>query len=229
MFLDFMLIVREEKEWKNIDKYINRLIASENAMIAGEILQYLEPEERILSFRLELLQNNDNTTKSNMIITRLRELHKKKSLEFSAYVCDHTLNNESLKVLFEVKTRLADIQIKYNRHLSNPIIVESLQKLQDGITLLNRSRKLCMNLSQVSESIGPLQNMIKQMPPQALEVFENMAKQMPNIDVNNIINDDTIQNQFKTVIPLFVELPIKLLLNEIITLWNVGITFSDIF
>ncbi|MDR2970937.1 MAG: hypothetical protein LBU83_03275 [Bacteroidales bacterium] len=223
-FLSLIPIIREEKEWKNIGKYVNRMIASESTMITGELLNYLESEESITCFMLELSQNSDNKTKSGMIITRLRELQKKEKIELSAYAYDHESNDASLKVLLEAKSRLADIQIKYVKHLKNSDIVESLQKVQDGIALLNRSREL-MILPQLMASF---QNMCQQMPQPVRDSFQNMVKQSP-IDVNSIIDDKTIPDQFQTVIQSFVELPIKVLLNEIIALWDRGITFSNIF
>jgi hypothetical protein len=140
-FLDLMLIIREEREWENIEKYINRMIASENSLITSELLRYVEPEENEILFKLSLSQVNDNKIRSDMIISRLRELQKKEDLKLSSYAYNFNLNKESLKSLLEAKNRLSDIQIKYSRQLRDPVLVERLQKLQDGIDLLNLSGK----------------------------------------------------------------------------------------
>ncbi len=212
-FLDLMLLVREEREWKNVEKYINRMIASENTLITSELLRYLEPEENESLFKLSLSQTNDSKLRSDMIISRLRVLQKKEDLKLSPYAYNNSLNKESLKVLSEVKSRLADIQIKYGRQLRDPVLVEKIQKLQDGIDLLTLSGQLGNSLPKMQSQVATIQNTLK-----SLDV---------NAPIFNIIKNADMKD-FDTLTQTAVEIPIRALLNEIIELWDMGITFNII-
>lgn len=209
-FLDLMLIFREERDWQNVEKYAHSMIAAQNSVIFSELLRFVEIEGNELLFKISLSQFNDKKVRSDMILAKLLELQKKETFKFSSYAMDFNSNKESLKLFIEAKEKLADIQIRYNRQLRDPKLIEWLQKIQDSIDLLNLGTQLGSSLPKIKSQVTTLQNNIQK--------FQIKA---PLLDMINNADLD-----FNKLTETALDIPIKSLINEIIELWKMGIDFS---
>jgi hypothetical protein len=79
-FLDLMLTLREERDWRNVKKYAYLSIAAENSVIFSELLRYVEIEGNEKLFKLSLSQFYDKKVRSDMIFAKLLELQKKRAI-----------------------------------------------------------------------------------------------------------------------------------------------------
>jgi hypothetical protein len=210
-FLDLMLTIREERDWRNVKKYAYLSIATENSVIFSELLRYIEIEGNELLFKLSLSQFNDKKVRSDMIFAKLLELQKKESFKLSSYAMDFNSNKESLKLLLEAKNKLADIQVRYSSQLRDPTLIEKLQQIQNGIELLTLNGQLGSSLPKIKSQVTTIQN--------------NLQNYHINAPFADIIKNANLED-FNKLTELGLELPIKSLINEIIELWNMGIEFS---
>ena len=202
-FLDLMLIIREEREWGNIEKYVHSRIASQNSMIVSELLRFVEPEDKELLFKLTLSQLNDKKVKSEIIFRKLCELKQKETLTLSPYAMDFNSNKESLKLFLDVKNDIADIQVRYSRQLRDPNLIERLQKIQDALELLYLNGQIGTVLPKFKNQVTTFQNNLQNV----------------NTPLLNMVKNDQFT---KTAM----DIPIKSLITEIIELWKIGIDFS---
>jgi hypothetical protein len=210
-FLDLMLIIREERDWRNVEKTAYSMISTENSVIFSELLRFIEMEGNELLFKLSLSQFNDMKVRGDMIFAKLLELQKKEEFIFSSYALDYNSNKESIKVLLEAKNKLADIQIRYSSQLRDPTLIERLQKIQDGIELLNLSNQLGNNLPKIKSQATTIQN--------------NLHNYHINTPFTDIIKNANLED-FNKLPEMAMNIPIKSLINEIIELWKKGFEFN---
>jgi hypothetical protein len=201
-FLDLMLIIREEREWANVEKYVHSRIAYQNSMIVSQLLRFVEPPDKELFFKVTLSYFSDETVKSEIILRKLTELKQKEPLTLTPYASDFNSNKESLKIFLDVKNELADIQIRYSRQLRNPVLIERLQKIQDALSLL-----------YINGQIGTITPEFKNQ----ITAFQNLKSMNPTIE-----NSLDLEKFTETTTTL----AIKALINEIKELWNEGIKFN---
>lgn len=202
VFLSVFLAVREEREWRTVKEYVISTIATELSALFGEILRLTESEIDESSFKLSLSITKEAKIRKEMIFSKLSELHKKKSLELTPSAISAFKSNKEMLVLFSnIKKNLADIQIRYGRHL-NSKITEELIRLQDALELVKVSHKLDRQWNNFQQTMLP--------PLKAI--------------LNNIMQDQKISS----IMPLEHTLPvaIRTLIHEIHELWKLEIQFD---
>ena len=146
-----------------------------------------------------------------MIFSKLLELQKKEDFNLSSYAMDFDSNKESLRILLEAKNKLVDIQVRYSNQLRDPTLIERLQRIQDGIELLNLSVQLGSSLPKIKSQVTTIQN--------------NLQNYRINTPFTDIIKNANLED-FSKLPAMSMNIPIKSLINEIIELWKKGIEFN---
>jgi hypothetical protein len=130
VFLSLLLKMREEREWKAVKKNAYYTIETELGQLFGELLRFTENELDETGFKLSLSYAKDSKVRKEMIFSKLSDLRKKEPFQlnpssFSMFRSDEGL----LASLSEMKNSIADVQIRYGKHL-NSKITTSLINLQ---------------------------------------------------------------------------------------------------
>ena len=215
-FVNIFLTYRQEREWRNVKKIIYSKIAMEASGLFSCLLSLTEKQLDENLFTLSLAMESDSANRKKMIFSKLKEIKERDPLVLSPNALQLLRTDKPFRdILTDIRSKIADIQVKYANNIKNAKVAEELIRIYDSLSILDYLRQLSNNMPIISEFLkkygdNPVFKAIMSFKSTNAEEFTE--KNLASLFEENANNLATI----------FVSAQI----NSIYKLWQLGVQFD---
>jgi hypothetical protein len=159
VFLNWLFVVREGKEWKAVKGEVYSMVQDELGILFLKILDYTEngPNLKISVLRL------DRKIRNEAYFSELCKLKEMTELKLNTSELKLLLEDKDLRPFSDVVQNLSSLELKYSRFLPSELTL-AIMKIQQSIRLLEYYSELQIK----SEELGPMAKELVSKPLQEM-------------------------------------------------------------
>lgn len=151
-FVNIFLNYRQEREWRNVKKIIYSKIAMEASALFSCLLSLTEKHLEENLFKLSLMIDSDSADRKKMIFSKLKEIKERDLLVLSPEGFQVLQTDKPFRdILTDVRSKIADIQVKYANNIKDAKVAEELIRIYDSLSFLDYSQQLSNSMPKISE------------------------------------------------------------------------------